>query len=339
MAVNIGLVATLAELEDWYKGQRDGIGDTLELLNKTNDVLADIPWMEANGSDGHKTRMRTGLPTVYYRRLYRGTPVSKSQWSQVKETCSMLEARQELDVKEVELYGDKAKAFRMSEAKAFMESLRQKVARTLFYGAQDASPDEFNGLSIRYSDPSSKHVISAGSDSPAGNCSMWLVRWGSDTVHGIYPKGSKGGVSHKDLGTYTTTDSDGGSNKFEVVADLYSWDVGLAVRDWRAVARICNIDSSKLMLRKGVSGWIDLQKYTLMAKNALPEGMRSGAVWYCNSDVMTALELQAGDSGNVHLRYGEYFNLKEVPFLHGIPVRQCDALISAEELVTPPAAA
>ena len=324
MAYQSGLVATLAEMEDFYKGQKDNIGDIIELLNQTNDVLTDIPWMEANGSDGHKTRMRTGLPTVYYRRLYKGTPISKSQWSQVKETCSMYEARQELDVKECALYGDKARAFRLSEGKAFMEAMRQKVAKTLFYGAQDKAADEFNGFNLRYNDKSSTHVIDAGGTG-ASTYSMWLVAWGADTVHGIYPKGSKGGITHKDLGEYTTTDSDG--YKFEVYGDLYSWDAGLAVRDWRAVARICNIPSAYLYERKGTDHFIDLQKFTLQAKNALPAAMRSRAIWYCPSEVLTALELQAGDSGNVHLRYGEYFGLKEVPVLHGCPVRQCDALV------------
>lgn len=140
MSYNKGLVATLAELEQWYKGQRDGIGDTLELMNQTNDILSDISFMEANQSDGHRTRIRTGLPDVYWRRLYKGTPPSKSQWTQVKEATSMMEARMELDRKECELYGDKAAAFRLSEGKAFCEAMRQKVATTLFYGDSNANP-------------------------------------------------------------------------------------------------------------------------------------------------------------------------------------------------------
>lgn len=331
MAYQLGLVSTLAELEDWYKGQKDGVGETLELMNMTNDILSDIPWMESNQSDGHKTRIRTGLPTIYYRRLYRGTPPSKGQWSEVKEVTSMYEARQELDIKEVELYGDKARAFRLSEGKSFMEAMRQKVARTLFYGANDVTPDEFNGFAIRYSDASKSHVISAGGSSSAANTSMWLVCWGSDTCHGLYPKGSKAGISHKDLGTYMTTDTAG--NKFQCVGDLYGWDCGLAVRDWRSVVRICNIPTANLMKRAGETGFIDLQKLTIMAKNVMPEQMRGKAVWYCNSDVLTALELQSIDKGNVHLQYGEYFDSKNVPFLHGRPIRQCDCLLGTEDVV------
>jgi hypothetical protein len=161
---------------------------------------------------------------------------------------------------------------------------------------------------------------------------MYLVCWGSDSVHGLYPRGSAGGLKNEDLGKYMTTDASG--NKFQVVGDKYTWRCGLAVRDWRAVVRICNIDTTKLTLRKGASGWIDLQQLTITAKNLMPPQMRSKAIWYCNQDVMTALEMQAIDYNTVHLNYGEFFDSKAVPILHGRPVRQCDALLSTEAVVS-----
>lgn len=325
MAHMKGLVATLAELEDFYKGQP--AGDILELMNMTNDILSDVRWMESNHTDGHLTRIRTGLPEVYWRRLYRGTPPSKSQWAQVREATGMLEARMELDVKELELYGDKARAFRLSEGKAFAESMRQKVAATLFYGDSNENPDEFNGLAMRYPSARSPNVINAGG---TGNnlTSMWLICWDANTVHGIYPKGSAGGLRSKDLGESTTTDNDG--CKFEVVTDRYNWDCGLAVRDWRAVVRIGNIDVSRLALPSTDKACVNLQALTIKAKNKMPVNMRGRAIWYCNDEIMTALETQSIDRGNVHLTYGEYFNAKSVPVLHGRPIRQCDVISSHE---------
>lgn len=325
MAYQKGMVATLAELEDFYRGQH--AGDVIELMNQTNDIMSDVKWLESNHSDGHLTRIRTGLPEVYWRRLYRGTPPSKSQWSQVKEICGMLEGRMELDVAEVELYGDKAKAFRLSEGMAFTEAMRQKAAKTLFYGDSTVNPDEFNGLCMRYPSKNSPHVVDAGG---AGSkcASAWLICWGGNTAHGIYPKGSAAGMSHEDLGKYMTLD--GESRKFQCVGDLYKWRLGLAVRDWRAVVRICNIDTTKLTLRKGAAGFIDLQGLTVKAKNLMPENMRNSAIWYVNQDVLTGLELQSTDAGNVHLVYGEAFNSKAVPNLHGRPIRQCDAISSTE---------
>lgn len=322
---NKGIVATLAELEVFYKGQ--AAGDVIELMNQSNDCLNDIPWMEANQSDGHLTRIRTGLPDVYWRRLYQGTPPSKSAWSQVKEGCGLLEAIMELDLEETRLYGDKAKTFRLSEGQAFTESMRQKVAHTLFYGDNSASPDEFNGLAKRYPAKDSPNVLDAGGTS--GNMtSLYLISWGANAVHGIYPKGSQGGLEHKDLGEYMAVDEDG--RKFEVAGDKYNWRCGLAVRDWRAVVRLANVPVANLGKRKGESGFIDLQALTVQAKNRMPQHLRDKAVWYCNQDVLTALELQSTDAGNVHLMYGEMFNSRAIPSLHGRPVRQCDALSSSE---------
>jgi hypothetical protein len=325
---NKGIVATLAELEVFYKGQ--AAGDVIELMNQSNDCLNDIPWMEANQTDGHLTRIRTGLPDVYWRRLYQGTPPSKSAWSQVKEGCGLLEAIMELDLEETRLYGDKARTFRLSEGQAFTESMRQKVAHTLFYGDNSASPDEFNGLAKRYPAKDSPNVLDAGGTS--GNMtSLYLISWGANAVHGIYPKGSQGGLEHKDLGEYMAVDEDG--RKFEVAGDKYNWRCGLAVRDWRAVVRLANVPVANLDKRKGESGFIDLQALTVQAKNRMPQYLRDKAVWYCNQDVLTALELQSTDAGNVHLVYGDMFNSRAIPSLHGRPVRQCDALSSSESAI------
>ena len=58
MSATLGFVATLAEMEQFYRG--DKAGQIIELMNKTNDIMDDVPWMEANQSDGHLTRIRTG---------------------------------------------------------------------------------------------------------------------------------------------------------------------------------------------------------------------------------------------------------------------------------------
>ena len=336
MAYNKGIVATLAELESFYKGQR--AGDVIELMNQTNDMLDDVQWMESNQSDGHLTRIRTGLPEVYWRQLYKGTPPSKSQWTQVKEGCGILEAVMELDVEEIALYGDRARAFRLSEGKAFTESMRQKVAATMVYGNSNLDPKEFNGLAMRYPSKTSPNVVDANGTGNACT-SIYLVCWGANTAHGIYPKESSGGLATEDLGKYMAQDEDG--NKFQVVGDKYNWRCGLSVRDWRAVVRIANIPVASLSKRKGEAEFVDLHLLTIQAKNKMPETMRNNAIWYCNSDVLTALELQATDAGNVTLTYraedaargGPLFKSSTITSLHGRPIRQCDAIHTKEKAI------
>ena len=90
------------------------------------------------------------------------------------------------------------------------------------------------------------------------------------------------------------------------------------------------IGAALLGKRKGEDGFVDLQKLTIEAKNRMPQHLRQKAVWYANADVLTALELQNSDAGQVQLHYGEFFDAKAVPVLHGRPVRQCDAIASDE---------
>lgn len=320
------LVRTLAEWGQFFKDSGQ-IHDVIELMDQDNSINDDIPWMEANQTDGHKSVIRTSLPTIYWRRLYQGVPRSKTGISQVKDACALMEARNTIDVKLLQLHGSQAASYRAQEDRGFLEAFRQKLATTLFYGNSNTNVDEFNGLDMRYPLKSSPGVVdAAGSGSKCTD--MWGIVWGGTDVHGIFPKDSKAGLSMRVLPENDTLDASG--NPFRSVDTLFEWNVGLTVRDWRAVVRICNIDTTKLTLTKGEIGFVDLHRLTIQAKNKIPTAKRNRLTWYCNQDVMTALELQASDAGNVQLMYGELFNSKNVPFLHGRPVRQCDAILSTQ---------
>ena len=81
-------------LADWAKRIDDDgkIAEIINLLSQTNEILDDMLWVEGNLPTGHKTTIRTGLPTAYWRlaepwAFRRG----KSITAQITETCGMLE--------------------------------------------------------------------------------------------------------------------------------------------------------------------------------------------------------------------------------------------------------
>ncbi len=308
----------------------------IELMSRDDLLLQDILWAEANGYDGHTTTIRNGLPEVYWRRLYKGTPPSKSQVSKVKDACGMLEARSVIDTKMLELHQSQARAYRMQEARSFVEALNQKMANTIIYGDIDLNPDGFHGLHPRYANSNAPNVVDAGGSAADGCTSMWGIVWGDNEVHGIFPKDSPAGLKHKALPEEDYHDDEG--NAYRGVGDLFTWNAGLSVRDWRCVVRICNIDVNKLDLRKGEAGFVDLHRLSIKAKNMVPAAKRPRLRWYCNQDVMTALEYQATDAGNVTLVYrkedaasaGPLFKSHTVAELHGNTVRQMDAILSTE---------
>ena len=57
----------------------DGKIDTIvEILNETNEILEDATMIEGNLPTGHRTTIRTGLPTPTFRKLYGGVQPTKS---------------------------------------------------------------------------------------------------------------------------------------------------------------------------------------------------------------------------------------------------------------------
>lgn len=319
-------VRTLAEWGQFFDKQGNP-NTIIELMDAQDSILDDILFRESNGYDGHTTTVRDGLPAVYWRRLYQGTPVSKSNVSKIKDPTGMLEGRSIIDVKMLELHKGQEKAYREGEARAFMESMRQKLATAIFYGNVGTNPDGIHGLDPRYAFKNSPQVVDA--KGTGANCtSIFGIVWGENEVSGIFPKESKAGLTHEALPAYDAYDSNG--NAFRAVGDLFNWDAGLSVRDWRCVVRVCNLPVDNLIKAKGETGFIDLHRLTIQAKNLIPVEKRSRLKWYMNQDVMTALEMQASDAGNVHLHYGDLFKSKGVPFLHGAAVRQNDSILSTE---------
>lgn len=331
--------ATVRTLQDWGSFFRaDGKpADIIELMNAENSMLDDILWKEATDYDGNRTTVRSGLPSVYWRRLYKGIPLSKSSVANIKDPVGMLEGRSEIDLKLLEIHQSQAKAYRLSEARAYTEAMRQELATAFFYGNVRGNPDGIHGFDPRYAFTGAPQVVDAGGTKDEACTSIWGVVWGENDTMGIFPKDSIAGLQHKEIAEYDAFDEDG--NVFRAVGDLYQWNVGLSVRDWRSVVRIANIPVDKLMKAKGDDGFVDLHRLTIMGKNQIPAEKRMRMRWYMNSDVMTAMEMQASDAGNVTLVYraeeaknaGPLFKSYSVASLHGCDIRQCDAILSAEE--------
>ena len=338
-------VRTLADWGAFFKA--DGRpSDIIELVNQENTILDDIPWKEATDYDGNRTALRLSIPAVYWQRLYKGIDVSKSTVSIVKDPVAMLAARSVIDANLLALHSGQAAAYRRSEARAFMEAMRQEVATALFYGDIKNNPDGVHGLDPRYAFTDAPNVIDAGGTG-SRNTSIYGIVFGENEAMGIFPKDSKAGLSHKVLPEFDAFDAEG--KAFRALGDLYQWNIGFSVRDWRAVVRIANIDAAKLELRKGEPGFIDLHRLTIRAKNRIPPEKLGRMRWYVNSDVLTALELQASDSasGNVTLIYraedapngGPLFKSRMITELHGCPIRRCDALLSTEKALVKATAA
>lgn len=316
-------------LADWAKRtDPDGKVPTIvELLSQTNPVLTDMRFVEGNLPTGNRTTVRTGLPAATWRLLNYGVPSSKSTTAQVTDSTGMLETYAEIDKSLADLNGNTAE-FRLSEDNAFLEAMNQQMAETVFYGDTRINPQRFTGLSARYNDKSAKNaqnIIDAGGTG-SNLTSIWLVVWGSNTVHGIFPKGQKAGLSHQDLGEQTLKDANGG--QYQGYRTHYKWDNGLTVRDWRYVVRIANIDTTKL----GADDGPNIAKLMVQALHRIPNLQMGTAVFYMNRDAAEYLDLQATEKASLAITVKETEGIFWTSF-RGVPVRTCDALLSTESQV------
>lgn len=301
----------------------------VEILTQSNEVLDDMTFVEANGFSEHKTTIRSGLPTGTWRKLNYGVQPEKSRTVQVKDSMGMLETYAEVDKALADLNGNQA-AWRLSEDYAFIEGMNKTMASTLFYGDSSVDPEKFMGLAPRYNSSTAQNgsnVIKAGG-SGADNTSVWLVVWGPNTCHGIYPKGSQAGLQVRDLGEDTLTDAAGG--RYQGYRTHYKWDMGLTLRDWRYVVRICNIDVSDLT--KDASSGANLIDLMIQALEIIPNMAMGRPVFYCSRTIRSFLRRQILNKNNVNLTFDDVAGKKVLSF-DGVPVRKTDALLETEAAV------
>lgn len=323
-------------LVDWAKRQDpDGSAARIvELLNATNEAIADIPFVEANGTTHHRTTMRSGLPAPTWRLFNQGVQPTKSTTVQVDDVIGMMEDYAEVDKALADLNGNTSE-YRLGEAVAHIEGMNQSFMTSLIYGNNGVNPEQYNGLSTRYStvNPSTaaiaQNVIDGGGTGSV-NTSIWLICWGPNTVHGIYPKGTAAGLNHRDLGEVTVESAGGVSGaRMQAYRDHFKWNAGLSVRDWRYAVRIANIDTANLLAENSAA---DLVKLLIKAKHRIPNMGLGRPVIYCNRTVRQQLDIQALNKSQGALAIREAAGQFQTDFL-GIPIKTCDAILNTESRV------
>ncbi|MGE4194715.1 MAG: major capsid protein [Pseudodesulfovibrio sp.] len=312
------------------QGQDGKIDKIAEILNEDHEILEDMVFKECNDGTSNKTSVRTGIPEPTWRMLYGGVKSTKSSTKQVVDSCGMLEALPKIDVDVIDKSSDPKGAL-LSEHVPHLEGVRQSLESSLFYDDTALHPERFSGFSPRYNaytratedDAYSDFNVLDGGGVGADNTSIWLVTWSDETCFGLYPKGSSAGLSSENLGKKLVT-ADDGSGEFLAYVTHYKWDVGLCVKDWRSVGRICNIDYSALLAEEGAA---DLIKMMIRLSERIQGNGRKA--WYMNPSVRTALRLQMLGKTNVNLEFDTVEGRKVLHF-DETPVRASKKLLLTE---------
>lgn len=318
--------------------------DIAEVLTQQNPILEDMHWEEGNTVTGHKDAMRTVLPEPSFRALNAGVPVTKAGSTTVEETASLLEDFSQVD-RELAIMSGDVDAYRLKQARPHVQGMSNKQARTLMYGNAATNPLEYTGFMARFNtldetvNKAAVNVIDAGGTGSALR-SILLVGWGPDSVFGIYPKGTRGGLDHEDA-TNATGDGahgfpaaarlfDADGNSYMGYADHWIWRCGLFVKDWRFVVRIANIDPTALKLDE--SSGPKLADLMVQASEQIESTNGVRAVFYVPRELRAFMRRQILEKKNNQLSWDEMGG-KRIMNFGEIPVKRTDVLNTNETQV------
>jgi hypothetical protein len=321
------------------QGPDGGILPVAEVLDKELDWLKDIPWVEGNLSNGHKLSERTAIPSMVdnWRTYNKGVKNVKPSSATFDEVCGMLEVDSKVDVDLANLNGNAA-AYRASQSKPVIEAMSEEFARAVMYESTLVNPQKIHGLTPRYAHltgyRTSPYVVDmskAYHDVPnagGANCkSIWIISWDTDSVFGIYPKGSVAGLQQIDRGIVEAEDADG--LKYEVYKEKFKWKCGIAVNDYRYAVRLqydpddpeCTAVSGKRGLYLGLlAGLETIRKIKPTTRIYMDRATKT--LLTAQLAVNEANFLQQIQRGSEIL-----------PHFNGVAIRLCDALV-AEDVLT-----
>jgi hypothetical protein len=308
------------------------VADVIEILAQHHEVLDDIVMLEGNLTTGHMGSVRTGICEPAFVKLYGRTQPQKSGYVHITDNCGMMEAFPEVSARLAGMSGD-VKKFRRNEEMAHIEGFYQKAARYIFMGNEATEPEGFTGLAPRFNDQSAENganiITDAATPDGNDNGSLWLIVWGPNTVHGIYPKGSKAGLTYEDKGLVTSENSDG---LMDVYRSKMQWDLGIHVKDWRYISR-GQVDVENLT--KNAATGPDLLDIMAQMIDCIPNINAGRAAFYANRTMRSFMRRQImNKTVNSTLSIDQLTRpngalIRQIAF-DGIPVRRVDQLLNTE---------
>lgn len=314
----------------------DGTAATVaEILDRANPMVHDMPFVEGNLDVGERITVRTKLGNPKWKRYNEHVKPSVTRTTQVDEITGHLEDWSEVDCD----LADKAKNlgnFLVREAKPKMEAMAQEMSTAYIYASLSDDPKTFNGFFTRLNTLNDVYmngepiVIDAGGTNKGGLASMLFVGWGNSTVYGIYPKGSTAGLKFEDKGKVTSENEDG---YLDVYRSKFSWDAGLAVKDYRYIVRVANIDIEALSkITPETAKTSDLYMKFMDAVGRIPNPQSVNLRCYVPREVWIAMSKIAAATGNRPVNQ----SITQAGFITdvlGVPVAMQDAMLTTESVV------
>ena len=154
---------------------------------------------------------------------------------------------------------------------------------------------------------------------------IWFVSWGANAASLFFGKNGTGGLQAQDLGEQTRDRYNDG-NLQQCAVTYFKWDVGLMVKDYRAISRVANLDTGTVPS--------NIVNFMTDAYFDIPNFMRQNRmIIYCNRTMISTLTKQARISTNVNLTMENWEGTEIVHFM-GIPIIQTDTITNVGSPIT-----
>lgn len=317
----LSMTDSLTALEVMRRANNQDGFHIVELMAQTNEILKDMPMLEANDGTVHNTLVRTSLRSGTHRLYNEGIAPGATTTDTMRDRITMLEDYSIVD-KDLAEHSGNVKALRESEAVAFLSGMGQTQAEDLVYGDNGAHPEQINGLAVRLNKLSNKNVLNAGGS--GNSCtSIYVCALGRGFAHLIYPKGrSDCGIKTEDMGVQNWPMDKG--RVMPAYVQFFSTHYGLSVAHPDAVKRICNIAVNTTGDK--------IVELILEAMIRLPQGAPTIAI-YANQDALVKIDKAAWSKGNAVFTHEDPWG-EMITHVRKGRCRRVDAILSTEQALS-----
>ena len=333
-----GQALTLADYESMVNDKDVSRKVLIHTVRDYSSFMDQAIILPGNNGDSDKGQIITKYPEGQKRGYNEGWQSEEVLGAEARYGSCMIRTRSVVDSS---LYNTRKQgereAWRLRKDQGFMRGLARTAVKSVFYGDRASNSRDAMGLAnlvVPSSEAFGGRIINAGGTTADKQTSIWLINWRPDGMYLFYPQGGEGpGLTVRDMEEQYVTDKNG--KDFLAMVTEFGWDIGVALYDPECVARISNIDTTKLSKKNSTATSADLIDLMTQAVEMMPDDNSGKLAFYMNDTLRSVLRRQIVNKDNVFLSMGEVAGREVIKF-GDIPVHKLgsDVLLNTEAVLS-----
>ena len=333
-----GQALTLADYESMVNDKDVSRKVLIHTVRDYSSFMDQAIILPGNNGDSDKAQIITKYPEGQKRGYNEGWQSEEVLGAEARYGSCMIRTRSVVDSS---LYNTRKpgerEAWRLRKDQGYMRGLARTAVKTVFYGDRATNSRDAMGLAnivVPGSEAFGGRIINAGGTTADKQTSIWLINWRPDGMYLFFPQGGEGpGLSVRDMGERYITDKNG--KDYLGMVTEFGWDIGVALYDPECVARISNIDTTKLSKKNSTATSADLIDLMTQAVEMMPDDNSGKLAFYMNDTLRSVLRRQIANKDNVFLSIGEVAGREVIKF-GDIPVHKLgsDVLLNTESVLS-----